>query len=375
LQRHRPVVAAVLGVLCALASPVAALFLAVAAGAWGCARRTERIRAWTVVVCATAPIAAIALLFPTPGAQPYRLWDFACDLVVCGLVAFFVPKRFAALRWAAAIYGLVIVATFLVATPLGGNVSRLNQYAAGPLLAALLWDKRRALVFALAVPMLLWQWIPAVDSIAFAHADPSTGRAYYAPLIKVLDEQSHAFGRVEIAETYRHWETAYVAPQFALARGWERQLDHAYAARFYDGTLTASSYKSWLADNAVEYVALPDTQLDPSSKVEAQLLRHGLPYLTPVWHDAHWQLWRFDAFHGLVDGPGRLVSMGPDKFTVHVSGPGTVTVRIHSSPHWAIDGAGCTTASPGGWVELHGLHRGDVDVTQAMRGTPCDVDT
>jgi len=80
----------------------------------------------------------------------------------------------------------------------------------------------------------------------------------------VLDGLPKDFGRVEIAETYRHWETAYVAPQYALARGWERQLDHAYAARFYDRTLTASSYGSWLAGNAVEYVALPDTQLDPS---------------------------------------------------------------------------------------------------------------
>jgi hypothetical protein len=375
LQRHRPIVGALCGVLCALASPVAALFLAVAAVAWGCARRTERVAAWSIAVCAVAPIAVISLLFPSPGAQPYPLWDFACDLFVCGLVLFMVPKRFAALRWGAAIYGLVVIGAFFVATPLGGNVSRLNQYAAGPLLAAVLWDKRRALVFALAVPMLLWQWIPAVDSIAFAHADPSTSRAYYAPLLHVLDEMPHGFGRLEIAATYRHWESAYVAPEYALARGWERQLDHAYAARFYDGTLTASSYRRWLAANGVEYVALPDTQLDPSSKVEAQLLAQGLSYLTPVWHDAHWRLWKVDGFHGLVDGPGKLVSMGPDRFTVHVSGPGTVTVRIHASPHWAIDGSGCTTSTADGWIQLHGLPRGDVDVTQAMRGTPCDVDS
>ena len=43
LQRQRPMIAALCGVLCALASPVAALFLAVVAAAWGCARRTERV--------------------------------------------------------------------------------------------------------------------------------------------------------------------------------------------------------------------------------------------------------------------------------------------------------------------------------------------
>jgi hypothetical protein len=286
-----------------------------------------------------------------------------------------VPKRFAALRWGAAIYGLVVVAAFLVPTPLGGNVSRLGQYAAGPLLAAVLWEKRRALVFAIAIPMLLWQWIPAVDSIAFAHADPSTSRAYYAPLLHVLEQQPHDFGRLEIAATYRHWESAYVAPEYALARGWERQLDHAYAARFYDGTLTTASYRRWLTDNAVQFVALPDAQLDPSSKVEAELLRHGQPYLTEIWHGAHWTLWRVDGFHGLVDGPGRLVKMGPDTFTVRVTGSGPVTVRIHTSPHWAIDGKGCTTSTADGWVQLHGVARGNVRVTQAMRGTPCDIDT
>ena len=90
-----------------------------------------------------------------------------------------------ALRWGAAVYGVVLIGTYLVASPLGGNVSRLNQYAAGPLLVCALWDRRRGLVFLLAIPLVFWQWFPTFDTIAFARSDPSTHRAYYQPLLRL----------------------------------------------------------------------------------------------------------------------------------------------------------------------------------------------
>ena len=68
------------------------------------------------------------------------------------------------------------------------------------------------------------------------------------------------------------------------------------------------------------------------------------------------------------------MSLGADTFTLAVTGPGVVTVHIHDSPHWAVRGAGCTTASPDGWIEIHGLERGIVRVAQALHGTRCDVD-
>jgi hypothetical protein len=226
-----------------------------------------------------------------------------------------------------------------------------------------------------AIPLLFWQWFPTVDTIVFARTDPSTHRAFYQPLLQFLSAQPHTFGRIEIPDTFRHWEAAFVAPQFALARGWERQLDYAYDAQFYNGTLSAGSYRAWLSDNSVQYVALPDVRLDPSSTVEANLLNRGLPYLQPLWHNSHWRLWRFRDYHGLVDGPAQLTSLGSDSFTLHVTGPGVVTVHIHDSPHWAIAGHGCASASSGGWIQLSDLDRGRVRVAQAFRGTRCDVDT
>lgn len=374
LQRRRVWLAAACALLCALASPVAGLFLAIAGGAWGFARSSERAAAWLVGVLAIAPVLMIAIAFPSPGTQPYELWAFACDLGLCVLFCLLLPDRYRGLRWGAGLYGVVLTGTYLFASPLGGNVSRLNQYVAGPLLACVLWEHRRWVVAAIAVPLLFWQWFPTVDTIARAPSDPSTQRAYYQPLVQYLASQPHTFGRLEIAATLRHWETAYVAPRLSLARGWERQLDYAYNGHFYDGTLTAAGYRTWLSQNGVEYVALPDTQLDSSSTVEAKLLEHGQSYLQPVWQNAHWRMWRFAGYRGLVDGPARLVSITADTFTVKVLRRGTVTVHIHASPHWAVRGDGCATADPEGWIQLRNVDVGEVRVAQALRGTPCKTD-
>jgi diketogulonate reductase-like aldo/keto reductase len=160
---------------------------------------------------------------------------------------------------------------------------------------------------------------------------------------------------------------AYVA----LARGWERQLDYAYNGQFLAGTLDSNRYRTWLYENSVEYVALPDAQLDSSSTIEAKLLERGQPYLQPIWHDAHWRVWRFLGYRGLVDGPARLVSMAADSFTLQVLRDGTVTVHIHASPHWRVRGRGCATAGPDDWIQLRALEVGEVRVSQGLRGTPC----
>jgi hypothetical protein len=374
LQRGHGNIAIFCALLCGLACPDAGLFLAIASGAVALARPRAKA-AWLTCAMAVAPVLVIAAVFPSPGAEPYEWWALGCDLAICALLLLVVPRRLPALRFGAGLYVLVPVAAKVMSSPLGGIVSRLNQYAAGPLLACILWERRRALVVVLAVPLLFWQWFPTFDTIAFARSDASTHSSFYQPLLAYFARNPPGFGRVEIPSTYRHWETAYVAPRLALARGWERDLDYAYDAAFYNGSLTAGTYGTWLTENGVKYVALPATRLDSSSVAEAKLLNGNLPYLQPVWHDAHWRVWRFAGYRGLVAGPARLESLTADSFELDVQRAGTVTVRIHDSPHWAVDGGNaCTVASPGGWLEIKRLVPGDVRVSQALRGTRCDVD-
>ena len=70
-----------------------------------------------------------------------------------------VPARYRILRRAALVYAAVACVAFLVSSPLGGNVSRLRQYAAGPILLGM-FGWRRRWVPLLAAPLLFWQVVP-----------------------------------------------------------------------------------------------------------------------------------------------------------------------------------------------------------------------
>jgi hypothetical protein len=371
LQRRHLVPAVIAALLCSLSSPLAGAFLLLGATAWACAQRERRTIAICVGIAAFAPLAMITLLFPYDGHEPYEPWALGWDLALC-LALFLAARRTRGLQIAAVLYAAAAVGSFILPTALGGNVSRLGQYVAGPLLACALLPRRRLLLAAIAVPLLVWQWYPTLDAIAYAPTDPSTKAAYYTPVVDYLDAQAGPVGRVEIPSTYRHWEAAYAAPSLLLARGWERQLDIAYNSLFYDkDALTPQSYHDWLAANGVKFVALPDARLDDSSVGERALLLGGLPYLQPVWHQTHWRVWRVTDFQGLVDGSATLVRLSPDRFILEVTAPGDVVVRVRESRHWAVDGSGCAASTDGGWTELRGLRTGIIDVSQSLRGTPC----
>lgn len=371
LQRNRTAFAIVGALLCSLASPLAGCFLAIVALTWAISQRAQRLPALLVVGAALLPIATVTLLFPTAGAEPYEVWALVWDLCLCAIVAAAL-WRYPAARWGAACFAIVSIGSFLVPTALGGNVSRFGQYVAGPLIACALLPRRRLVLAVLAIPLLIWQWFPAVDGIAFAHTDPSTRKAYYTPVVSYLDAQSGALGRVEIPSTFRHWEAAYAAPHLLLARGWERQLDIAYNPIFYKtGDLTVNSYHSWLHANGVKFVALPDAQLDDSSLGERALVESGLPYLHEVWHDAHWRVWQVTDFGGLVDGPATVQRMTPDRVVLNVTGPDDLVLRVRATSHWAVKPGGCADSTDDGWTLLHGLPAGSVTLTQSFTGTPC----
>ncbi len=370
LQHRKVVIAIACAILCSLASPLAGGFLAIVGVAWAVSQKPQRTQALLVVAGALVPVATIALMFPTAGSEPYEPWALVWDLCLCGIVAVAL-WRYPAARWGAACFALVAIGSFVVPSALGGNVSRLGQYVAGPLLACALLPRRRLVLAVLAIPLLIWQWFPAVDGIAFARTDPSTRASYYEPLVSYLGSQTGSIGRVEIPSTYRHWEAAYVAPHVALARGWERQLDIAYNPIFYSQALTAASYHMWLHANGVKFIALPDARLDDSSIAERALIKSSPPYLHEVWHDAHWTVWRVDDFGGLVDGPATLQAMTPDRLTLNVVGTGDVVLRVRSTSHWAVHPGGCADETDDGWTLLRNLPIGTVTLTQSLAATSC----
>jgi hypothetical protein len=65
-----------------------------------------------------------------------------------------------------------------------------------------------------------------------------------------------AAGPIEVVPTLRRGEADLVAPVIAIAKGWSRQADLGRNDLFYDGTLTVDTYRKWLDDNAISYVAI-----------------------------------------------------------------------------------------------------------------------
>lgn len=346
--------APIVAVLCTLASPVSGLFLALGAVAWFLADRTHRWAAVALGAGALVPALFLTVAFPEGGVEPfhgYSFWPAIAVLVVLFLV---MPRSERLLRTGIALYILAVVASFLLETPMGNNVNRLGALFAGPLLACALWPRRREVLLLCALPLIYWQFLSPVQDYFRAKDDASVHAVYYQGLRQFLRTQPGAY-RVEVPFTRSHWEARYVGLDRPLARGWQRQLDMRNNGLFYDGTLTPARYRAWLDELGVRYVALPrDVTLDHSAQREAALIRGGLPFLQPVWHDPHWEVYRVRDAAPLARGGATLVSLSTDGFTLRAAtAPTTTVVHVHWSPYWQLErGDGCVEPAPGDWTRV-----------------------
>ena len=402
LQTQRPAWALVASAACALSSPIAAVFLAgvlLAASAseveWG-----GRIRGWRGLGGAEnggeAParrppqgrdgspglalgISAVALaltlvpniVFPGSGQFPFAFTSFIAIPLWCGS-ALYVTRGLGEeerqLRWVLAGYLVVSALIWLAPNPIGGNAVRLGALFGGPVLAAVVWARRpRVSAWFLALFMaggLYWQVTASVSQIARSVGDPSTSRSYFQPPSQWLRAHGGAGVRVEVPPTANHWESAYLASQVELARGWLRQLDTTRDDIFYkdDSRLTDAVYRGWLRRNAISYVALPDAPLDYSSVAERRLILHDPPYLSLRWSSPHWRIYAVRNPEPLVEPIGAAAAqtlwVGRQSFGLEVARPGDFLVRVNFTPYWSIKrGAGCLLRR-GEWTVAHASHPG-----------------
>lgn len=361
-QRERPRLALGLAVLAPLGSPIAGLFLALAAGAHGLA--TRRRLSFAIAAASFATAAVLAAAFPEGGVEPFVISAYWPTVAFAVAVLVLVPREERMLRYGAVLYALACTGAFLIDTPMGGNATRLGTLFGGPLLACVLWRRRALALALLALPLLYWQWMPPVRDVRDASGDPSVQASFYLPLTTFL-AGARPTGRIEITPTRNHWETVHVAPRFALARGWERQLDIKYNRLFYERRLDPIAYRTWLSSNSVQYVAIPQTRLDYAAIPEARLVRSGVPYLEPVWGNADWRVYRFRHAVPLIQGDAQLVSLGTNSVTLRAGGRGVVDVRVRYTRYWSlVAGAGCVEQAPGGLTRLR-LTRGGLTRIEA----------
>ena len=359
LQRRRTVLAGAAALLTALCSPVAAAFVVIAgvAHAAGSYRRGESLRPLlpgaVAALAAVVPVLVLNLAFSEGGTEPFAVSAFV-PLPLIGIGALIaLPARERTLRIGAALYTLACVLAFAIPSALGSNVVRLGELVAGPLAALLWWQTRRVLLVAVAIPLLYLEFQAPVRDLAGAVGNPSVSAVYYQPVLSFLEPQPGAPFRVEVPFTRYHYEAYELARQVPLARGWERQLDIHDNHLFYGGALTPGTYRAWLDQLAVRYVAVPDTQLDYSAAGEAGLIARGLPYLRLVQRTEHWRIYAVSTPTPLAQGSARATAMGPNWVQLQAARSGPTLVHARFTPYWAItQGAGCVAPAPGGLTRL-----------------------
>ncbi|OAR26559.1 hypothetical protein A8W25_12315 [Streptomyces sp. ERV7] len=329
------VVAAPLAGLATASSPVAGLFLGVIAAALFLNRR--RPGAYALGLPPVAVVALSALLFPFSGTQPMSIASVSLPFLFAVIILFLVPQEWKTVRTGAAVYGVGVLLTWIIDSQIGSNVTRLAMLFAGAvMLAALPYAVPRSrkwyvLVVAF-VGMNVWIGVKAVDDIVSTAPAASWARAL-APLVDQLQQVGAERGRVEVVPASSHREASAVAPYVNLARGWNRQADMERNPLFYDDTLDSASYRGWLDRWAVHYVVLPMGPPDSNgAEQEAKLIQKGQPYLKELWRNPDWRLFAVDNPVPLADPPATVEHAGEGEWTLKVSAPGRVLVRIPYSP-------------------------------------------
>jgi hypothetical protein len=359
-----------LAISASLASPLAGGFLAMVAAAWAVGSWPRRRYAAVALAGAAAlPVFLIEVLFPGLGPAPFSPLNFVGMLGACLPIGIVVWQRDRAIAVGVVLYALSCMVAFAVPSAIGANVTRFGICFGVALVVILAWEQPRGrmLLAAAAVPLALAQWVPARFAL-LGYGNPSFQAAYYQPVLRYLERADHPLGRIEAVPTAYHWESAYIAPYLPLARGWERQLDTENNALFYTpGALTKLHYLSWLEANGVRFVALPDVPLDYAAKVEGRLLRSGVPGLVPVWHNAHWRVWRVRGAPGLISGPAQLISSSGEDVQLKITAPGSVVVRERYVPDWhVVKGSGAVSEAPGGWVRVKARRAGALELRIAL---------
>jgi hypothetical protein len=341
--------------------------------------------------------AACPLLFPGPGYFPFFSGDLVMVLAICALMASPVLATSKAVRAGALLYGAVSVALFIVPTQMGDNDIRLAAYIGVPVVLCYLprWARSRreptyyrgrshhggtSRAFSVSVPALAtvclvtWHWGPMIETVVGSGDGASSVAGFYQPLIAELDELTKGKPvRIEIPPTEHHWEAAYVAPAFSLARGWERQLDDTYDNIFYQrGKLNPASYMSWLLANGVSYVAVSNAPLDYAATSEAALLRSdAIAGLQPVWRTSNWVLWRVSASIGLASGPATVTALSPQTVVVRFTEPGASVLKLRWTQYWSFSEprpAACLMPAPGGWTEVRAANPGTLRLHVSIFG-------
>lgn len=362
VRERRLTVAVCATIVSTFCSPVCSAFLAF--GLFAAFLVDQQIRRAAFTVCATCLVTLllVAFVFGNPGTQPYSLLSaLLCSMVSVVLLLGRPAPGVATACWLAAIAAPVLT---LFDNGLGSNFNRL-PWICLPVAVLATGKARKWLVVFAVLPALGFCLGATVKDLVHAHA-PEASTSYYTSLINSLKKIPNlANYRLEVVQTPQvHTEAYALADQVALARGYETQADRQNNAILFDKAhLDATTFKIWLENNAVGWVALNKHAASNSPEYEL-VAGQRLPYLQVINSDAHWTLYRFRDATPIVAPPEQLVSVTQAALTLEVPCACRFPVRVRyskfleaksgsASAQVSDDGTGWTvvvTSRPGRYV-------------------------
>jgi hypothetical protein len=364
LMCGRPRLTSGLSVLAPLASPVAGLFLGVAGGAlFLSGRRRDGVR---LAVSAVVPTIAVSLAFGNGGYQTFAEKQALMSLLACLGVAGLCWRR-PVVRWGALLSAVLVATAYAIPTPVGTTATRLPELFAAPIIVVAAAIPLGALIAATVSVVLL---LPPVSLTEVRErGDPALSPQFYAPLLEQLAGR-RAAGPIEVVPTQRRGEAAFVAPLVPIAKGWSRQADIGRNDIFYDGKLNADTYRKWLDDNAISYVAISQGPYDWSAPDEVTLVRSELPYLQEVWSNRTWTLYAVTDPRPFISPPAQVIARDAVSLTASLPEPGEYVVRVRWS--WYLTASnGCMRPTEDGWSMIVIEHPGTTKIEGSLAPRHC----
>jgi hypothetical protein len=355
MQSGRRYIAALAGIATVLASPVAGAFLIL--GAASAALATNKQRSSTVMCAAATGLAliGIGLWYGTPGPEGLSAGAAVGGAIMLVVMLLAQPSR--------AMTTLIIISTAaipilaIVPNGMGSNIERL-VYIIAPVGVAATSRARPAVTAIAIIPAMIYGLVATATDLAIAYA-PNSQLSYYTGLQHELSNLhgSLAGHRLEVVSNGTHAAAYVLLNQAALARGYETQADAAYDAVLANPhELNATTYRTWLSQNAVSYVAVDRTPLTHTPEYNL-VLKNQPSYLSVVWADAHWTLYRVQQPTPIVSSPATYVSSNQGQMVLHVDRAESVLLRLRWSRLLTATGPTAlqpadVTSTPSGWTML-----------------------
>lgn len=333
------------GAASSLISPVSGAFLALGLCGIALHDRDRRGAALWAAGAAGACLIAAGLYFGLPGSEGFPLVHGTLALATTALLLLARPP--AAVR--TVVVASVIACPLLVFVPngMGTNFERF-VWICLPVAVVATGQARRALVYGTAAIAVLMGVIGSAHDLYVA-AQPMSKPSYVEGLARQLDGiPGLADYRVEVIPDGTHVAAYALLSHATLARGYETQSDRQLNQVLLSAKIDAASFRQWLDENAVAYVALDRRTLQHNP--EDKLVRSGrLPYLHQVWADENWMLFSIDHPVPIAPRPASVVDADQAQLVLNIPHPGRYDLRLRWSRFLRLAGT-----EPTGRLE-HGL--------------------